>query len=292
MWKDAVAIVVISLILGLVWPNYFKSKTSELEKQVAQDHEKIYKAEINKLQDQIKAITKEFTTCQNLLEDSNTHRQKHKDEVSKLQDHIKVTTEEFATCKNLLEDSNAHCQKHKDEVGKLQNQTKVTTKEFTTCQNLLEDCNAHSQKLQGEIKECQDHIKATTKEFTNCQTLLEDCNIHSQKLEIFKEEIDELEDQIKISAKEFATCQSLLGDCNARSHISYENSSDRLYKIILCGMVLMVFGLCVCGIGFACRSYEQPSPLPAQHSNYPAIRYNESQHSNNLHARGRNCVAM
>ena len=267
MWKNIIAIVVIGLVLGLIWPNYFKSKTSELEKQAAQDREKEHEVSKIELQDQIETITKEFTTCQNQLEDSSAHNQKHKDEISKLQDQIKATKKEFANCQNLLENSSDHNRKFQD-------QNKATTKEFATCQNLLEECNAHGQKFKDEINKLQDQIKAITKEFATSQKLLEDCNADGQELKILKDEIDQLQDQIKVSGKEFATCQSLLGDCNARTHISHEKSSDRLYNIVLCGMLLMV--LCLCGVGYTSRySYGHHSPLHLRRSNDCVIAYRE-----------------
>ena len=145
MWKNVVAIVIISLALGLIWPNYFKGKTSE--KQAAQDHEKKLSTEINRLQDKISATTKEFATCKRLLEDSNAHGQKHKDKINELQDQIKATTEEFTTSQKLLKDCNAHVQNLENlkyEISKLRDQLKATTKEFATCQNQLEECSACS----------------------------------------------------------------------------------------------------------------------------------------------------
>lgn len=147
MWKNVVAIVVISLVLGLLWPNYFKSKTSEESEKLGEDRENKLRIEIQELQDQIKATTTEFATCKNLLEGSNTNSQKQKDKINKLEDQIKATTKDSTTCQRKLEDYNTQGHKleiFKGEISKLQYEIKAATKEFSTCQNLLEDCNARS----------------------------------------------------------------------------------------------------------------------------------------------------
>ena len=160
MWKNVVAIVVIGLVLGLIWPNYFKIKTSE--DLAAKGHEKKHSVEIKELQ----------------------------------------------------------------------------------------DCNANNQKLKDEIDKLQDQ-KATTKEFTTCQKRLEDCSD-------LKGEINELRYQIQAATKESATCHTQLEDCNARSHISHEKSSDRLYDIICFVMFMVVLVLYFMGVCWLIRGNYQP----------------------------------
>ena len=109
--------------------------------------------------------------------------------------------------------------------------------------NLLEDSIANNQKLKDEIDNLQDQIKATTEEFTTCQKRLEDCSD-------FKGEINELRYQIQAATKESATCQTQLEDCNARSHMSHEKSSDRLYNII--SSVMFIAGLFLYGMVVYC----------------------------------------
>ena len=83
MWKNVVAIVGIGLVLGLIWPNYFKIKTSEELAAI-----KV-----------MKATTKEFTTCKRRLEDCGDL----KGEINELRNQIQAATKEIATCQSHLE---------------------------------------------------------------------------------------------------------------------------------------------------------------------------------------------
>ena len=77
-----------------------------------------------------------------------------------------------------------------------------------------------------------------------CEIVVQDYEKNIEKLEA---EINFLKGQVSGKHKEFATCQEQLDDCSARSYVSYEKSNDRLYSIIVYGMIILFIGCLACG---------------------------------------------
>ena len=77
-----------------------------------------------------------------------------------------------------------------------------------------------------------------------CEIVVQDYEKNIEKLEA---EINFLKGQVSGKGKEFATCQEQLEYCSARSHVSYEKTNDRLYSIIVYGMIILFLGCLACG---------------------------------------------
>lgn len=77
-----------------------------------------------------------------------------------------------------------------------------------------------------------------------CEIVVKD---YENKIEKFEAEIHFLKGQVSGKGEEFATCQEQLDYCSARSFLSYEKSNDRLYYIIVYGMIILFLCCLACG---------------------------------------------
>ena len=63
---------------------------------------------------------------------------------------------------------------------------------------------------------------------------------YERKIEKLEAEINFLKGQVSDKDNEFAVYQEQLDDHRAHSHISNEKSNDRLFHIIVCGMIVLL----------------------------------------------------
>ena len=63
---------------------------------------------------------------------------------------------------------------------------------------------------------------------------------YERKIEKLEADINFLKGQVSDTGNKFAVCQEQLDDYRARSHISQEKSNDRLFCIIVCGMIVLL----------------------------------------------------
>ena len=117
---------------------------------------------------------------------------------------------------------------------------------------------------------------------------------YENKIEKFEAEIHFLKGQVSGKSEEFATCQEQLDYCNARSFLSFEKSNDRLYYIIVYGMIILF----LCCLAFCCcataiekqkqeheRQEHERQNQSQQQSMYELMQQQQQQHLEAIEAK-------